>query len=1166
MKTSKSFRILAPVLAVAFLLLSSDIRADLNAPISAQDLQKHIKEVIAKSGPAVVGLTPKRAGGAGSGVIISEDGLILTAAHVVHAGGDEMTVWLSDGRQATAKKLGMHTGRDAAMMQIVDEGKWPHAEVAKGNADRGAWVVAMGHPGGFQPERTPPVRIGRVLNELSENSRRGFVVSDCAVSGGDSGGPLFDLEGRVVGIHSSIGMSIEQNRHVPISAFNDDWKRMEDGEVWGGGQFAGGRQRQGAVLGVQLSSLDNGGKGALVEGVVNGSPAMKAGIRAGDVIVKFSGSDIDDPTALVDEVSKKKVGDKVKVVVVRGEEEKEFEVKLADAAKLSTPNRPQFRQIDEPVFPEDLDGLLDGSGMDPEKMKRLLEMARKNGGHLELRMGPEEMKGFFAPPGFGGLGVANKPSLGVRIANPEDGTEGAEVVEVVEGSLADKAGVKAGDVIVSFGGGEVGDAQSLVEAVRGHAGGNAGIKVLRDGKEVELKAEFPAKPKAERFKFEGPQGAKGFFFDGEKMREMDPEELRKMLSRGEIPGLPGAGRMMAAQRPRLGVEIEDGDKAVVAGVEEGSPAEKAGIKAGDEIIEFAGRDIADFDSLAEAVQAQAKGGKIKARVKRDGKVETLTVEFPQVKRFEFRMGEVGPGAVPAKPKPEEKVEPKETKPAGKAQLGLMIDPTDESGDGVLVGGVADGSAAAKSGIKEGDRILAFGGKELGSFDDLSAAVGEKKPGDKVKVKILRDGKKRDLDVTLGRAEGQAAAPVPPGSGGQQMSREKMREMMERMRRGEITPEDLRKMFGGNLPFGPNSNVDPKFKRANPETIKGFEPAVSKVKNSVVVVRSNNKRVAMGTVISDGKVLTKASQIKGKEDLKIQKPNGKFTNAKPIKVMEKHDLAVLELEDASGLSAVTFADSNKVASVGTLITSPNRTGEPAGFGVVSVAARSLSADNKGFLGIRIEGAVEKGVVIGEAFDGGAARKAGLRGGDIIVSAGGTDVRSPVDLIRKVSGMKPGQEVEINFLRDDMASKAKVKLRSRADLSEAEQERMSRPLPGRCRSRGAGPAAPGGIRRADPGHAVFAPRCSAPTGPVLPPGKPRAAVPSRIPAGVSRPARPRDLRAGRVSNRYAHRSAGPFRAAVHRRGSCVDRRNRDRTRPAARDRSSGADHRSLCPCVA
>ncbi len=1030
MNTPKLFRCLAPMIAVAFLISSSDMRAD--SPISAAELQKSIRQVIGKSAPAVVGLTPTKSGGAGSGVIVSEDGLILTAAHVINAGsGDEMTVWLTDGRQATAKKLGSQTGRDAAMLQIQGGGKWPFADVSKGNPGEGDWVVAMGHPGGFQPERTPPVRLGRILRASADSSDRGFLVSDSAVSGGDSGGPLFDLEGRVVGIHSSIGMSLEENRHVPITAYTDGWDRLVKGESWGGRMFAGGGPREGAALGVQLIAGGAGGDGAVVEGVVDGSPAAKAGIQIGDVIVKFSGQVIGDAAALVNAVGGKKPGDKVVVSVRRGSEEREIEVELGDASKLSA-------------------------------------------------FGQEEWEGTFRMIQEGGVGDAGKaaaaekkPAFGVRISDLEGGGDGAEVVEVLPGSVAAKAGIKEGDVVVGFGGKGIGNAEALVEAVQSHDGGEIPVKLMREGNELRVKAKFPQVGSEETNPERSEEGgrregegaddrgrpgrgemaprAKGFFFDGEELRELDPEELREMMRKGGFPGWPGM------RKPELGVEIEDGDIAAVAAVVPGTVAERTGIRKGDEITELAGKKVTNFESLVEAVQGMPGSKDAIVKVRRDGKTVDLPLASPDrpkfgppgVGRFGFQMKDGK--LVPMEPEALEKMLPGlrgRTAPGGggedrrpergaeKAQLGLMIDP---DGEGVVVGQVAEGSAAEKAGLKAGDRVLEFGGSKVGSFEDLAAAVEARKPGEKVKMKVRRDGKERSIEVELGRAPEEGSAEAAPGR--RQLDPGEAREMMERMRRGEIRPEDFERMFGGNLELRRGPQVDPNLKRANGETLKGFQPATAKVQGSVVKVKDGSKQVAMGTVVDGVRILTKASQIAGKKSLQVELPDGKMTGAKVSQVIEKYDLALLEVEESNGLKAVRFVDTSESATVGTLVTSPDPAGRPTGFGVISVAARSLSEEDKGFLGIQIGEASEAGVEIAQAFVGGAAEEAGLRPGDVVVKAAGVEVTSPTGLIRQVAGKRPGEEVVIEYVRNGKEGEVKVKLRSRADMGAGVDERMN-----------------------------------------------------------------------------------------------------------------------------
>jgi serine protease Do len=169
--------------------------------------------------------------GEGSGVVVSEDGLILTAGHVLGQAGAELTIIFPDGRRCTAKALGANFSRDSGVAKIIDPGKYPHVEL--GHSDDlkpGAWCMALGHPGGVQQGRTPPIRLGRLL---VAGKRARFLVSDATVISGDSGGPLFDLEGRVIGIHSNIGMSVNQNQHVPVDVYRDQWNELVAGKTFG---------------------------------------------------------------------------------------------------------------------------------------------------------------------------------------------------------------------------------------------------------------------------------------------------------------------------------------------------------------------------------------------------------------------------------------------------------------------------------------------------------------------------------------------------------------------------------------------------------------------------------------------------------------------------------------------------------------------------------------------------------------------------------------------------------------------------------------------------------------------------------------------------------------------------------------------------------------------
>lgn len=198
--------------------------------------EKSVVAAYAKVLDAVVCLEGIVEGGAasGSGTIVSKDGLILTAAHVV-SGAEDVFVNTVDGRSVPAKVLGCNFSRDVAMVKIeAEEGaaavEWPFVELGNSKEWKAAQTyIALGHAGGYDIKRPPPIRIGWSYN----NSGDDFIVTDCAVIGGDSGGPLLDLEGKLVGIHSFIGAGLSENNHAPIHAVQEDWDRLLNGEQWG---------------------------------------------------------------------------------------------------------------------------------------------------------------------------------------------------------------------------------------------------------------------------------------------------------------------------------------------------------------------------------------------------------------------------------------------------------------------------------------------------------------------------------------------------------------------------------------------------------------------------------------------------------------------------------------------------------------------------------------------------------------------------------------------------------------------------------------------------------------------------------------------------------------------------------------------------------------------
>jgi serine protease Do len=274
------------------------------APENVADLravQAHVRELVKKVVPCTVGV--KIGMSMGSGVIINKEGHVLTAGHVSGAAGQNVDIILADGRIVKGKTLGGNQDIDSGLIQITDKGAWPHLEMGKsGELKKGQWCMAVGHPGGFRPGRPPVVRLGRVLENL-----KGVIRTDCTLVGGDSGGPLFDMDGNVIGINSQIGITLAQNLHVPVDTYRETWDRLAKGEVWGPEPF----------LGVQF---DPDAKICRIHEVLGGSPASKAGLKANDVLLQFDGKKVDSVTQLSDLLRRRRPGHSVSVQVQRGTE------------------------------------------------------------------------------------------------------------------------------------------------------------------------------------------------------------------------------------------------------------------------------------------------------------------------------------------------------------------------------------------------------------------------------------------------------------------------------------------------------------------------------------------------------------------------------------------------------------------------------------------------------------------------------------------------------------------------------------------------------------------------------------------------------------------------------------------------------------------------------
>jgi len=286
-------------------------------PESKQDLlsiQAKLQATLKNAKQAVVAI--QSGGGSGSGVIVSREGLVLTAGHISGRPGRSVKIVLPDGRRVDAVTMGGSEISDSGMCKIKQDGEWPFAPMAaKGKSQVGDWCFALGHPGGFMAKRGMVTRIGRVIDKQYATLR-----TDCRLLGGDSGGPLFNLDGEVIGIHSRIAKYDDANFHAPIESYLEHW------DVFNEGTMISRRDLQkGGFLGVGTMETEDGLR---IMSLVNESAAQKGGILKSDVITAIDGEPIDSQEELIIVVGSKEPGDEVLIDLRRGKKDLSISLEL----------------------------------------------------------------------------------------------------------------------------------------------------------------------------------------------------------------------------------------------------------------------------------------------------------------------------------------------------------------------------------------------------------------------------------------------------------------------------------------------------------------------------------------------------------------------------------------------------------------------------------------------------------------------------------------------------------------------------------------------------------------------------------------------------------------------------------------------------------------------
>ena len=345
--------------------------------------------------------SPRETMSLGSGFVIDPAGYVVTNNHVIEQ-AEVVTVRLDDGAELAARVVGVDAKTDIALLKVDPAEPLPHVEFGDSDAVRvGDWVMAIGNPFGFGNSVTAGIISAR-QRDIRAGPYDDFLQTDAPINRGNSGGPLFDMEGKVVGVNTAIyspsGGSVGIGFAVPslLAVRVVDQLR----------EF--GRTRRG-WLGVRIQDVTPEiaealdlpeARGALVAGVTPDGPAAAAGLLGGDVIIVFDGQPIENMRKLPRVVAAAEVGGRVEVVVLRGGGERVFEVVLGELES----------------FEED-----QGRAARPRGTEVL--------GMTLQPMSPELARRFSLDPDRGGL----------------------VVIEVAPGGAAERAGMIPGDVLLQVG-------------------------------------------------------------------------------------------------------------------------------------------------------------------------------------------------------------------------------------------------------------------------------------------------------------------------------------------------------------------------------------------------------------------------------------------------------------------------------------------------------------------------------------------------------------------------------------------------------------------------------------------------------------------------------------------------------------------------------------------
>jgi serine protease Do len=365
---------------------------------------------------------PEGGGGValGSGFVLTADGYVVTNNHVVKD-ADTVSVSFQGGEKYDATVIGTDPKTDLALLKIKSDKSFPHVDFAKTEAKVGDWVMAVGNPFGLGGTVTSGIISARG-RDIGSGPYDDFLQIDASINKGNSGGPTFNLQGDVIGINTAIyspsGGSVGIGFAIPASTATNVIESLKTNHKVTRGWL--GVQIQPVTADIAESMGLENAKGALISDTTAGSPALKAGLKSGDTILKVNGTDISDARDLAKVIAQMAPGKQVDLAIIRDGKAQTVSVTLA-----TMPTDPQMASA--PAADPEKDGLT---------------------------------------------------QYGLTVAPADDGA-GVKVTNVDPKSSAAERGVKEGDVILEVAGAEVNDTAGLSSALK-KVTGNKVLMLVRN--------------------------------------------------------------------------------------------------------------------------------------------------------------------------------------------------------------------------------------------------------------------------------------------------------------------------------------------------------------------------------------------------------------------------------------------------------------------------------------------------------------------------------------------------------------------------------------------------------------------------------------------------------------------------------------------------------------